>query len=459
LKDITITLPVSRLQKLRHVVDRISFREVFFISLALHLFVISFPRDATVFDEAYYTVAGRDLLNGVASNLEHPFLGKAWGAIGIALLGDSWFGWRIPSVIFGLLTLVVFYLLAKRFLGERNATYASALLAFDNIFFIHSSLYLLEVPALFFSILGIYLYFKRAYRFSAIAWAAAVLSKETSMFLLFGLILYHIFKHAKPFFKERRDIKLSMRKIILFFVVLILAFSIPIWVYDASYHPHESKVVLIPTVVVDQEGSIISTTTKTSTSIISSIDNPVQHIQYMVKYASGLTIKPDSTVDQNNYALNWVLPLPLKELIYYDVGISKNITKSVDGKIISSQVITTHPIHWVGLGNIPLWIIGFWLVTSGTIYFIVRKRYSEAEPLTLLWILGTYAPLLAMSYLLGRIVYPFYFINTVPALALALPLILDKISGEKYKNSVKLLFLLAVLIWFFWFFPVRVTAV
>lgn len=458
LKDVTINLPFSRLRKLRQLVDRITFREVFFISLALHLFVISFPRDETVFDEVYYTKAGRDLLKGVPSNLEHPFLGKAWGAMGIALLGDNWFGWRIPSVIFGQLTLIVFYYLAKRFLGERNATYASALLAFDNIFFIHSSLYLLEVPALFFSILGFYLYFKKSYYISALAWAVAVLSKETSLFILFALVLYHIFKYTKTFFKERNYIKLRMRQITLFFAIFILAFSIPVWIYDVTYQPHTSQVVLAPVVIVNEQGSTIGTTTITSTRTISSINNPVEHVQYMIQYMRALTIKPDSKVDQNNYALNWVLPLPPKELTYYSIAISKNMTEISDGKIISTRITTTRPIHWIGLGNYPLWIVGFWIVMPCALYFVLSKSNSETEPFTLLWILGTYTPLLSLSYLLNRIVYPFYFINTVPALALGLPLILDRLSGEKYKNYVKLVFILAVLLWFFWLFPVKVTA-
>lgn len=457
LKDPLKMQSFQMLQKLRQLLGKISFREVFLISLALHLFVISFPRDATVFDEAYYTKAGRDLLNGLPSNIEHPFLGKAWGAIGIALIGDNWAGWRIPYVIFGQLTLIAFYYLAKHFLDEKNATYATALLAFDTIFFIHGSLYLLEVPALFFSILGFYLYFKKSYYLSALAWAVAALCKETSLFILFALGLYHIFKYTQPFLKERNYIKPRAKQLILFFTIFILAFSIPVWIYDVTYHPSISQLVLTPAVIVNEQGSTIGTTTLTSTVTLTAINNPIEHIQYVLKYMSSLTINPSSQVDQNNYALNWVLPLPPKEIVYYSIAISKNVTETSGGNIISTKIITTNPIHWVGLGNYPLWIGGFWIVMPCALYLVLKKMNSETELFTLLWIAGTYLPLLAISYLINRIVYPFYFINTVPALALGLPAILDRLSGEKYKNYTKLAFMLAVLLWFFWYFPVRIT--
>ena len=89
-----------------------------------------------MFDEAYYVPAARDILNGVSSNPEHPFLGKAWISLGIATFGDNWFGWRIVPVSFSLLSLIVFYFVSKKFLGEKLATYSTALLGFENIFFI-----------------------------------------------------------------------------------------------------------------------------------------------------------------------------------------------------------------------------------------------------------------------------------------------------------------------------------
>ena len=67
---------------MKNIFYRFNIYSLIFIFLFLHVLVIPFPMSDKVFDEAYYTQAGNDLLEGVASNAEHPFLGKLWGSIG-----------------------------------------------------------------------------------------------------------------------------------------------------------------------------------------------------------------------------------------------------------------------------------------------------------------------------------------------------------------------------------------
>lgn len=58
------------------------------------------------FDEVHYLPAARALLDGSEwLNREHPILGKEILAISIAMLGDNALGWRLPSVLFGGLTV------------------------------------------------------------------------------------------------------------------------------------------------------------------------------------------------------------------------------------------------------------------------------------------------------------------------------------------------------------------
>src|SRR5487761_762721 len=108
------------------------------ILLGLHLFAMSFPsgNGQFVFDEAYYVPASRNLLALVPSNPEHPFFGKIWGALGIYLFGNDFFGYRIFYVIIGLLTVWVFYELALVFLSREKALFAASFLGFETLFFI-----------------------------------------------------------------------------------------------------------------------------------------------------------------------------------------------------------------------------------------------------------------------------------------------------------------------------------
>lgn len=58
------------------------------------------------FDEIHYLPAARAMLDGSAwLNREHPILGKEIIAVSIALLGDTPLAWRMPSALFGALTM------------------------------------------------------------------------------------------------------------------------------------------------------------------------------------------------------------------------------------------------------------------------------------------------------------------------------------------------------------------
>ena len=147
------TAPSPRRSVPSRILSFIDLKLIILILIALHIFIISFPAKSFVFDEAHYIPAARDILKGVGSNPEHPFLGKAWIALGILLFGDNWFGWRIIPTVFSILTLIAFYYVSKKFLGGRLAVYSTALLGFENMVFIHGSLALLEVPSIFFALL------------------------------------------------------------------------------------------------------------------------------------------------------------------------------------------------------------------------------------------------------------------------------------------------------------------
>ena len=119
------------------------------VLLGLHIFAMSFPNgnNQYVFDEAYYVPAANDLLHLVPSNLEHPFFGKIWGALGIYLFGNDFFGWRIFYVLIGVAAVWVLYELALVFFSKEKALLAASMLGFETLFFIHTSLLLLEGPA------------------------------------------------------------------------------------------------------------------------------------------------------------------------------------------------------------------------------------------------------------------------------------------------------------------------
>ncbi len=437
------------MNKISKVLASITIRELILIWLAIHLLLITQP-NSPVFDEAYYTQAARDLLKGVASNIEHPFLGKAWGALGMLIFGDNAFGWRIIIIVFGALTVYTFYQLACRYLSERMALLAAAYLGFDHMFFTHSGLFLLEIPALFFAILAFKYYFERRIVLAAVSMGVSILSKETSLFLLFTLILLHLATTRRP---STRDVIKALK----FTGVLLATVAIPLQIYIITYKPSASeRIVEIvgPAVIVAPNGSDITITTTTWSREREYITNVFEYWRFIFTYHSSLTI--DSNVGPENYPWNWFIPTQQREMIYYRAEVIKNITYYTDGVYAGSRIERVCPINWRGVTNLPLWY-SIWLVTPLSIYLIARRRLNEGVVLTLLWIIGTYLPLLGISIIFNRIEYPFYFINTLPALALGLPLTISMLNVEKsVKDGILAVFLGWTAASFLLYFPLNV---
>ena len=448
----------------------INIKIVILILFALHLFVVSFPLKGLVFDEVYYVPTARDILNVEGSNPEHPFLGKAWIALGIYIFGDNWFGWRIIPSIFSVLSLSVFYLISKRFIGKNLAVYATAMLGFEVMFFVHGSLALLEVPSIFFAFLSFWLYFERKdkkilkiplyYWLSSLAMGLAFLSKETAAFYVITIIFLYIVSRVQ--FTNYKELLPKFYKAILLLLVLAGVYIIPVTIYDIVYQPSSSTEIIIShTIVETPNGSELpeynSTITSTSTKKIL-INNALEHLIYTVSYASGLTITNDSEVNSGNYAWNWILPIPsYPPSPYYVESAEVGVTTKAGDEIVGVTMETRHPISWYGIGtNIPIWW-SIWIIVPFTAFNILRKKGKEIDYFLLIWIAGTYLPMLYTSGVVGRIVYPFYFIQTVPALALGLPYMVSSLVKVKtIRNIILIALMIIVLAVFVLYFPVRV---
>ncbi|HYB04538.1 MAG TPA: glycosyltransferase family 39 protein, partial [Nitrososphaerales archaeon] len=246
-----------------HLLNGFNIGHLMLILLVLHVFAMSFPNGNNppqyVFDEAYYVPAGQDLLHLVASNLEHPFFGKVWVALGIYLFGNDFFGWRIFYVLIGTATVGVFYELARLFFNKEKALLAASLLGFETLFFIHTSLALLEGPPIFFALLGFLAYLRRHYYWSAVAFALSILSKEWGTYFLAALFLYHVWATRRIPAKQLLSTR-NLKTLIAFAIILIAVVGIPLTAYDQIYHPYIGTLATVGTVVIQSSGTQTTTT-------------------------------------------------------------------------------------------------------------------------------------------------------------------------------------------------------
>jgi len=426
------------------------------IIFALHLFALSFPSDTSngngmVFDEAYYVPASLDLLHGVANNLEHPFFGKIWGALGISVFGDNFFGWRILYAAIGTLSVWMMYELARQFFSKEKALLAASMLAFENMFFVHTSLLLLDGPPVLFALAGFLAYFTRRYYLSALAFGLCILSKETGVFFLAALVLYHIWANSKRL-RTPGSPTGGLRKILAFAIILSLVVGLPLWGYDYAYHPYSKTTVVVESVVsVNPITNTTVTTTTTTTSQSDPVTNPIQNFEYYYTYQSSLT--GCGTINQWNCdPWSWILPFDVGPLPYF----VSSVTVSSTGANGTNLLAVYHPVDWRGMGNLVVWY-SIWLVVPVVAWKVVRRSAKEVDALAGSVIAATYLPLFYISLVSHRVEYAFYFINTDVGLALGIPMGIAFLARGKVRAErlLILLWLVAAVVFFLAYFPVN----
>jgi len=187
-----------------------------FLALLLHLLVVPYTH-SLVFDEGYYVPDARSIIHQrTLLHLEHPSLSKLFIACGILTFGDNPWGWRIPSVLFGVVSLVLFYLICKRLANKQFALLASFLLLFESLTFVMSGIAMLDVFSLTFMLLSFLLYLNNRYVSSGISLALSAVCKLTGLLGICVIAGHWLIR------KDRR----SLRNIALFLLVLFVGFLV-----------------------------------------------------------------------------------------------------------------------------------------------------------------------------------------------------------------------------------------
>jgi dolichyl-phosphate-mannose-protein mannosyltransferase len=113
-----------------------------------------------VFDEVYFPVDAYKDLKGIDYFDPEPPLTKLIIAGGISWLGFNPWGWRIMSAIFGSLVIGLLYFLARR-LWHRHRTFpllAALFFSLDGLELVDSRTGLIDIFAVFFVVLGLWLF-------------------------------------------------------------------------------------------------------------------------------------------------------------------------------------------------------------------------------------------------------------------------------------------------------------
>jgi len=349
-----------------------------------------------------------DAARGLDPNREHPPLAKLMIALSMWLIGNNEYGFRLPSVLFGTLSILVFYLLLKRVSGDKLLSLiATFLFSFDNLVFVHSRIATLDIFVLFFMILGFYWYFGRKMILSGVAFALSTLCKIGGLYGILAVGVYHVGKalFAKKGDSEQQSLMQRLGDLERLVIAYGVSFVGLLFVMDRLWVGYPS---------------------------------PIEHITFILNYTRAL-VAPFPTGIQSN---PWQWLLNQVQIPYLKV----DVNKIVDGTVVGTYT----RIHFNGAMN-PLTI---YLTLPTVLYqtYLYFTRRQDISLLAIAWFAGTYLPFIPMALMWNRIMYLFYFLNTVPSVCIA---ITSMALDQKPPKIIMGLYLLAVVGMFVMMFPFK----
>ena len=143
------------------------------------------------FDEVYYVNAAKRLIEGTGNtNWEHPPLGKYIIGASIKVEGDRGFGWRLPSALFGGVSLVGMFVWSWAvFRRERYALWVALLAAVSQISFVLARTAILDMMMFAFLVWGL----------AAVcaAWDDSLPPRTVTRLILFAMLMFALCSAVK----------------------------------------------------------------------------------------------------------------------------------------------------------------------------------------------------------------------------------------------------------------------
>jgi predicted membrane-bound dolichyl-phosphate-mannose-protein mannosyltransferase len=383
---------------------------------------LTVPERGLIFDEAFYVNAARIILGlpagshyadsplGLDPNTEHPPLGKLLMAASISIFGDDPLGWRLPSIVAGLVALVVVFEIVRR--TDRSAWLAVlvvAFVSFDNLTFVHGRIGTLDMMVLAPMLIGSLLALQRRWLLAGIAIGIALLFKLTALYALLAVGLWLLFTDGPRWWRQRRIPLRELAGPVAFVIAAGVIFIGGLAVLDARYTTFAS---------------------------------PLDHISRMVSYGASLQTRVSTAFCPEADSQPWQWLFNDCEIEYFRIDVT---VKAGD------QILTKLPtIDFRGALN-PLLVGATPLAAMFTAWYAWRTRNQLAIWATA-WIAANYLPYVFLALFTNRIMYIYYALPLVPALAAGVALLLLR-SG--LPSPIRWGFLVAYLAGFVAFFPYR----
>lgn len=377
---------------------------------ALRLYRLSKPDNGLIFDEVYYVQDARVILglpvhldhlhpgaqSGFDPNSEHTPLAKLIMAASMHLLGPTAFAWRLPSVILGTLSIWLVYKLVQALGGTKGqAQVAAFVLAFDNLAFVHGRIATLDIYVMTFMLLGTWLHVSRRYELAGIGFGLATLCKLNG---LFGVAAIVLFEAGSLLGGKKPAALLRSLEPLFVMVAVYVAFTFcALGALDAAW---------------------------------TSFRSPIDHLIHIVRFGASLTQKaPDGA---SSTPLQWLL--------------NDGNFEYLSVRVTSSGATKTTVLFRGAMTEYVIFAAPFALAAAAQ-----RAWHgSRHGRLAVCLFIANYLPLCLAWYGASRTSYIYYFLQCLPAIALAIAL-----AAPMVPRVMRIAFVLAVLFSFWMWFPLR----
>lgn len=382
---------------------------------------LSKPVGVLIFDEVYYVNAARVILGwpvppgapyaeqptGRDPNQEHPPLGKALIAASIRVLGDDALGWRLPSVVAGTAAVALLFGLVRAGGGDPwLGLLAAGVFGFDNLAFVHSRIASLDMMLVAFLLLGAWCALRGWPVLAGMACALAALVKINGLFGLAALVLTEVVLAAQAWRGRCARPPDHLRAAALLVIGCIPLWLGGLWLLD---------------------------------SCLGTSATPWAHVQYILQYGLSLT-RVAGPLGQESPPWQW----PLNE-------IPMTYLRTDQLVMVNNQVVASEPTIFFR-GAMNPFVIG--AAPPGIAYALWRAwRCQDRLALwAVVWVVVTYLPFFPLVMIEHRVSYLFYFLPTLPAVAVGLALLMRR-GG--LPRLVQCGYLGAILLGFMAYFPFR----
>jgi 4-amino-4-deoxy-L-arabinose transferase-like glycosyltransferase len=386
---------------------------------------LDLPRNSLIFDEAYYVNAARILLGwtvepgahyagaaaGLDPNMEHPPLGKLLLAASMLVFGDNGLGWRIPSVIAGMTALGAVYLIVRA-TGEtaRLAILVVAFLAFDNLTFVHGRIGTLDMLVLAPILVGGWLALRERWALAGVFMAIGMLVKLTAIYGLLAVLILLAIRIVANWRREGRIRIVDVRPALMIGVISGGLFLAGLWALDTRYSTYTS---------------------------------PIDHVRHMIEYGTKLKGSVDHAgICETTDSAPWEWPFNECQITYLRVDVTVKAGDTIVSKL--PTVDFRGALNPLLAGAIPLSLLfAAWLAW--------RSKHELAR-WAVVWAGANWLPYVALAIVNHRITYIYYFLPVIPALAMALAVLLLRSGLPRF---VMWGFVVAYAVGFTAYFPFR----